>query len=148
MRVYTVHTRPLSAEPDRDAVLVKEGFCWPAFFFSVLWALGHRMWFTAIGFLLAVVGAEAAALFLGLDPVTDFALGLGVAAAIGYVANDCRRAALRRRGFVAAGIAAAAGTEAALRRWFDLNPPADDRPAAGFGAAFDARIPGGAAGSA
>jgi hypothetical protein len=37
--------------------------------------------------------------------------------------------------------------EAALRRWFDLNPPADDL-LAGFGAAFDARIPGGAAGSA
>jgi hypothetical protein len=148
MRVYTVHTSPRSAEPDRDAVLVKEGFCWPAFFFSVLWALGHRMWFTAIGFLLAVVVAEAVTLLLGLDPMTDFALGLGVAAGIGYVANDCRRWALARRGFVAAGIVAAAGTDAALRRWFDLNPPADNLPGAGFGAAFDARIPGGAAGSA
>ena len=53
MKIYSVHDRPGSLAPDRDVVLVKEGFCWPAFFLTALWALWHRLWraFVAMAFL-------------------------------------------------------------------------------------------------
>ena len=44
MRVYTVHMRRPALDPDADFRLVKEGFSWPAFFFSFLWALWSRLW--------------------------------------------------------------------------------------------------------
>ena len=36
MRLYSVHLRRHGLDPDRDIVLVKEGFSWPAFFITVL----------------------------------------------------------------------------------------------------------------
>ena len=48
MRIYTVHLPAAAGDTGEDraaaAVLVKEGFCWPAFFFAPLWALWHRLW--------------------------------------------------------------------------------------------------------
>ena len=101
MRVYTVHYRPLSTAPDRDAVLVKEGFCWPAF--------------------LAVLVVAGAAL-APLGPFAD-AVALALAAFAGAEANDWRRAWLARRGY-AEQVVAAANRSAALRRFVDLSPAA------------------------
>ncbi|MBI2584926.1 MAG: DUF2628 domain-containing protein, partial [Rhodospirillales bacterium] len=36
MRLYSVHLRRHGLDPDRDLVLVKEGFSWPAFLLSFL----------------------------------------------------------------------------------------------------------------
>ena len=127
MRVYTVHLRTGAGLPDADAVLVKEGFCWPAFFVGILWALWHRMWLTAILFLVAMVAVEAVAQLFALDSTTGTALSLAVALLIGSGANDLRRRALHRRGYDLAGIVAATTEDAAARRWFDLNPPAAAR---------------------
>ncbi len=123
MRVYTIHLRPRSAAPDRDAVLVKEGFSWPAFFFGPLWALAHGMWLAAIAFFAIEVVADLACQFAGLHPLGATAVGLGVAIAIGMVGNDLHRRTLARRGWRAEGLVAAAGHDAALRRWFDIHPP-------------------------
>ena len=122
MRCYTVHVRPGSDRPDRDPVLVKEGFAWGAFFFSVIWALWHRMWVAAVALLAILALIDVGGDLAGLDPVSDFALGLAVALLIGWGANDWRRASLARQGFELAGIVAATGHDAALRRWFDLSP--------------------------
>jgi hypothetical protein len=124
MRVYTVHYRPDAALSERDAVLVKEGFCWPAFFAGILWALWHRMWLTALVFLLIAVVVEAVAELAGLDPLSGATLSLAIALLIGWSANDLRRRALVRRGYDMSGIVAATGEDAAARRWYDLNPPA------------------------
>jgi hypothetical protein len=123
MQLYTVHLRPGSrGEP--DAVLVKDGFCWPALFFSAIWALWHRMWLAAVGFVGAGAVVEAATDAIGLDPLSAAALSLAVALLIAFGANDWRRASLARRGYRLTGIVAASGADAAFRRWFDLNPPA------------------------
>lgn len=122
MRVYTVHMRPHGLDPDRDVVLVKEGFCWPALFFSVFWALWRRLWWVALG-LFAVNAALGAALtFLGADPVSETAISVGLAIMAGLLANDLRRWTLKRRGFGQIGVVAAAGLEAAEHRFFDLHP--------------------------
>ncbi|TVR99733.1 MAG: DUF2628 domain-containing protein [Rhodospirillales bacterium] len=122
MRTYTIHLRRHGLDPDRDIAVVKEGFCWPAFFFSVLWALWHRMWLAAVGFFL----------FHGLINVlinwarpgyyAEAALSLGVSVLIGMFANDLRRWSLARQGFVEEGPVLAPDAESAEQRFFDLNP--------------------------
>ncbi len=117
-RVYTVHVRAWSANADREAVFVREGFCWGALFFSVLWALWHRMWFTALIIFAVSLAVSVATDLLGLDPLTDAAVGLALALVIAWEANDWRRASLARRGYVTAGVVAARNLPEAERRFF------------------------------
>ena len=122
MRVYTVHTKGDVVDPDRDLAVVKEGFSWPAFFFSFLWALWHRMWLVALGLLGVEIAAGLGAGALGLSAAGQGVLTLGFAVVIGFVANDFRRGWLARKGFSLAGVAAAEGRDAALRRFLDSRP--------------------------
>jgi hypothetical protein len=101
---------------------VKEGFGWPAFFFSVIWAFGYRMYLVAgIGFLitLVIVGADS---FIGQK---DFAVNVGlealnlfVAVIFGVFGNNWRRHNLLKRGFNMLGtqIAAKASSAVALQQ--------------------------------
>jgi Protein of unknown function (DUF2628) len=117
-RIYTAHVRAWSASSDREAVLVREGFAWGAFFFSVLWALRYRMWLTAV-FLFAIsVALSLATDLLGVDPITDSAIGIALALIIGWEANDWRRRSLARRGYVTAAVIAAESLLEAERRFF------------------------------
>jgi hypothetical protein len=122
MRVYTVHLRRQGLDPDRDIVLVKEGFSWPALLFSVLWALWYRLWWVALGFFALQVALSGAVALLGLDPLSEAAISLGLAVIIGFVANDLRRWTLRRQGFIEAAVVVADSRDAAERRFYDHNP--------------------------
>lgn len=124
MRVYSIHLRTAALTPDRDALVIKEGFCWPAFFFGPLWALWHRMWFTCLGLFAVWILMAIAGGLLRPDALTDTAVSLAVALIVGYGANDWRRAAVAARGWRMEGLAAAADRDAALRRFFDLHPDA------------------------
>ncbi|MBI3453427.1 MAG: DUF2628 domain-containing protein [Rhodospirillales bacterium] len=116
--VYTVHIRPLSDAADKDAALVKEGFCWPAFFLAVPWALWHGMWVAAL-IALALEGAlGVAAAWLHVGLATEITLGVALAFILGAEANDWRRRSLAGRGFVEAGVIAAPGLLEAERRFF------------------------------
>ena len=128
MRVYTAHYRPTEPPPDRDIVLVKEGFCWPAFVLSPLWALCHRMWIETVVFVAAPIALELAVEFLRLAPLGVSAAGLGLSLLIGYVANDLRRASLERRGFRMAGIVAGRDHDTALARLVDARPELTRQP--------------------
>ena len=117
-RLYTVHVRAWSAAADREAVFVREGFAWGAFLFSFLWALWHRLWFAAL-----IVVALTLVLALGvdllrLDEATETLIGLAWAAIVGWEANDWRRRALERRGYVTAAVVAAPNLVEAERRYF------------------------------
>ncbi|MDA0675425.1 MAG: DUF2628 domain-containing protein [Proteobacteria bacterium] len=122
MRFYTVHTKGDVVDPDRDLTVVKEGFSWPAFFLSFLWALWHRMWSVGIGLLVVEIGLGLAADALGLAAAEQGVLTLGLALVVGFVANDLRRGWLSRHGFSLAGVTAAEGRDAALRRFLDSRP--------------------------
>ena len=117
-RIYTAHVRAWSASSDREAVFVREGFSWGAFFFSVLWALRYRMWLTALFIFAISVLLSLACGVLQIDPITQSALGLALALIIGWEANDWRRRALERRGYVTAAVLAAENLLAAERRFF------------------------------
>ena len=122
MRVYTVHCRPGSREPDADANLVKEGFCWPAFLVAPLWLLFHRLWLALFLVIVAGLLLDLGLVMVGADPVTASAVGVGFSLFIGFGANDWRRAKLARLGYRMMGIVAAGDHDGALRRYFDLHP--------------------------
>ena len=117
-RIYTAHVRQWSASTDREAVFVREGFSWGAFFFSVLWALRYRMWVTALLIFAVSVGLEFATDLARLDPITDAAIGVALALIIGWEGNDWRRRSLDRRGYVTAAVIAAESLLEAERRFF------------------------------
>jgi len=122
MRVYTVHRRYENLDPDRGVVLVKEGFSWPALFFSVFWALWCRLWWVALGLFVVHVVFSAALTFLGADPLSETAISLGLALMLGLFANDLKRWTLDRRDYKQIGVVAATNKDAAEHRFFDLNP--------------------------
>ncbi len=130
MRIYTVHDRLDSVGDDGIAVVVKEGFNWPAFLFTGLWALWHRLWRLFVIMAVLFAALEGAIYFAGADPATAAAAGLAYGLIIGFGANDWRRAGLARRGWRQAGVVAAADADTALRRHYDLHgvPAPGDEP--------------------
>jgi hypothetical protein len=98
MKVYTAHVRGRGSA-DRDIVFVKDGFSWPAFFLTGIWALWHRLWFFALIVFASGFAVSFVSDWLDLDPLTDAALGLAWAVLVAYEANDARRRALARRDY-------------------------------------------------
>ncbi|MFQ5763314.1 MAG: DUF2628 domain-containing protein [Rhodospirillales bacterium] len=119
MRLYSVHLRRHGLDPDRDVVLVKEGFSWPAFFFSFLWALWHRLWLAAAVLFGAAAGLNLVGYWLQPDPLSQTALSLGYGVIVGTIANDLRRRKLARKGFALAGVAVGDDRDGALHRYLD-----------------------------
>lgn len=130
MRVYTVHTPPLSSR-DPDPILVKEGFCWPAFLFGPLWSLVHRLWLVTVLMLAVLIVLGAGLDALGVDDFVETVISIAIAVLIGAHANDWRRRALAKRGYREAGVVAARSVDEALARYLDGEPPrAPARPRA------------------
>jgi Protein of unknown function (DUF2628) len=122
MRVYTVHCWPGSLEPDAGAILVKEGFSWPAFLIAPFWLLYQRLWLALFAVVVFGLALDLGLDLAGADPLTGFIASAGFALFIGLEANDWRRAKLNRRGYRMAGIIAADDHDGAMHRYFDRNP--------------------------
>ncbi len=120
--MYTAYVRHGGLDPDRDVVLVKEGFSWPAFVFGPLWALTRRLWLAAAAFALALAGIESLAHAGDLDPTVRAALTLGISMVFGWIGNDLRRRKLERQGFVFQGVVAGDTIDAAFGRFLDRAP--------------------------
>lgn len=122
MKTFTVHLRRDGLDPNRDIAVIKEGFCWPAFVMSVVWAVWHRLWRVALGFFAAEVLLSAVLAYLGADWKTELVLSVGLAILIGLVANDFRRWTLERHGFVQSDIVAGIDGDAAVRQFYHRHP--------------------------
>lgn len=122
MRVFTVHLRRHGLIPEKDLVLVREGFAWTAFLFTFVWALWHHMWWAAAWIFIAVTGAGLIAeTVFDVEPAR-IAVLLAVSAGVGFLADDLRRRHLAAQGFAEAGVVAGTDAEAALYRFLDQNP--------------------------
>ena len=121
MRLYTVHLGPPAAQ-GRDVVFVKEGFSWPAFLFTIFWALAKGRWLTAIVIFTAQVALSAAALSYGFAPEAESAASFALLILIGVFANDMQRFELTRNGYEMTGVVAAPSVDAAALRAFDRMP--------------------------
>jgi Protein of unknown function (DUF2628) len=122
MRIYSVHLRRPPVDPDRDVCLIKEGFSWPAFFFSFAWALWCRLWLVAAGMFAAEIAVTVAISSLGSDRWAQTAISLGFAMIIGLVANDIRRWTLFRRGYLEIAVVSGEDLDAAERRFWEQRP--------------------------
>jgi uncharacterized membrane protein YeiB len=129
VQVYTVHRPPIAAR-NAEPLLLREGFNCAAALFTVFWALSHRLWWTALGLLVAAAALQVGLDALGADEATALAFMPGYMAIVGFFANDWRRAALDRDGWRFDGVIAASGMDAALRRYADLGGGGDAASAA------------------
>ncbi len=123
MRIYTVFTPSLfeGVEAAPDAEAVKEGFSWPAFLLSVFWALWHRLWLAALIFFAANLVLGVVLALTGADALSSSVASLGLAALIGWAANDMHCAKLSRLGFAMRAPVIATTGETAIRRYFEAG---------------------------
>ena len=122
MRLYTVHLRRQGLDPDRDLALVKEGFAWPAFFFTVLWAFTRRLWVAGSALLAVELALGFGLTTIGADSVTQAVASFAIAMIAGFFGNDWVRAKLARQGFVETGVVSGDGEDVALQRFLDVRP--------------------------
>ena len=131
MRFHTIHipsvnlvqqpinTNPLWHQID-EVVAIKEGFCWPAFLFSMIWAIFYRLWIYV--FYLVLINLIFIILIFQLAAnhfVIVYSL-MGVLISFGYIANDARRSNLRKKGFFEQIIVIAPTKNTAIRRYLDI----------------------------
>ena len=121
MRLYSVHLGPATPE-GREVVLVKEGFSWPAFLFTFVWALVKGWWLTAILIFAAQFGLSTVSYLVGFSAVGDTVLNFAVVFLIGTFANDLQRMELSLRNFHEAGVVAGPNLGAAELRAFERIP--------------------------
>ena len=128
MRLYTLHLPAIkpgsvSQHGDRlhrqmaDMVPIKDGFCWPAFFFSLLWSLWHRLWLVFMGLVVTNVAVSILLFHSGANEEVAIVIFIGIALLLGFMGNDLRRAKLEWRGFAERGIVLARTTEAAVQQY-------------------------------
>ncbi|WP_447672469.1 DUF2628 domain-containing protein [Methylobacterium mesophilicum] len=136
MRSYTLHL-PIDARPGESvgldrAVLVPDGFAWPAFAFGVLWFLFHRLWIAALIVLVGFVALAGIGHMLGLPPGIATLVTLLASWLVGLEASSLRRWTLARRGWPARDAVIAATAEEAearaLNRWLDSSAAAPRAP--------------------
>lgn len=122
MNLYCVYLRRHGLNPDKDLVLVKEGFSWPAFFLSFLWALWHRLWLAAAVFLGIQAVVSVFIVMYRPDPFTQSVVSLGLAVLFGFIANDFRQSKLAEEGFVCTDVVSGGDGDQALCRFLDKEP--------------------------
>jgi hypothetical protein len=109
-------------------VLIKDGFCWPALFFSLPWLLVRRLWLVLVVYLVAGLLLEAGARLAG-GPAPGVAAVL-FALFFALEANGLRRWTLERRGWrQVATIEARNAVEAEQRFFSRLSASAGGQPA-------------------
>ena len=104
-----------------NIVAVKEGFCWPAFLFSLVWATFHRMWLFAF----SLMGLVSIIIFTlnqqGAKPSFTLIVCFGIFTMFGYLANDFRRFKLKRAGYLERSIIIAPTVDAAVQRYLKTS---------------------------
>lgn len=143
MRTYTLHVPEGAPRGDARALeqahIVRDGFSWGAFAFTVLWFVRHRLWLAALLVLLGLATLGFAGRALGLSPFAAL-VAVGLASLlIGMEASSLRRWTYGRRGKPARdAVIAGSQEEAELKaaaRWLDAEAapgvaaPVASRPA-------------------
>ncbi|KAB7784500.1 DUF2628 domain-containing protein [Methylorubrum populi] len=143
MRTYTLHVPEGAPRGDTRALeqahIVRDGFSWGAFAFTVLWFVRHRLWLAALLVLVGLAALGFAGRALGLSPFAAL-VAVGLASLlIGMEASSLRRWTYGRRGKPARdAVIAGSQEEAELKaaaRWLDAEAapgvaaPVASRPA-------------------
>ena len=119
MRVYSVHENPAYTD-DRRIVLVKEGFCWPALFFTIIWAIYRRVWLGLGVYIIGIVVLAVAETVAGVQQPVPGLLSIAFALLVAAEANDWRCRALAGRGYREVATVIGENLDDAERRYFEL----------------------------
>ncbi len=125
MQIYTVHTKSrspsfvLKREEMEKTVFVKEGFCWTAMLFTVLWAGWHHMW--RHGAILIVAALLLGLISDGMDVAAPLQtlVALGMLLIIGFEGNNWRREELEKNEYSLVAVVVGKNRDAALFRYLE-----------------------------
>lgn len=122
-KLYSVHIDPSAPRPYETAEFIAEGFNFWAFVFSAMWALYQRLWI--LGFILICLNVAIAGMAeqFGFSPVSLYVLQMGLQLMVGFQANDSRRIALAKKGYIVADMVAAHTLLHAEQRFYDRYLP-------------------------
>ena len=109
-----------------DLVFVKDGFSLWAMIGSFFWLIYHHLWLPLIGFFVVLAGLLGLSQLFGASPDTGGILFLGLSIALGFLANDIRRAVLKRQQYVVIGAIAGHSKIECERRFFANWSPLRD----------------------
>jgi hypothetical protein len=99
MSLYLIYLRRHGLDPDQDVAVLKEGFSWPAFFFTIIWAFWCRLWMATIIFILAQVALYLFFNIIQLNQLSQGIVFIGLAVMFGYLANEIHQLKLSKEGF-------------------------------------------------
>ena len=121
MRVYTIFSRINYLSPQDDFHLVKEGFSWGGFAFSLLWVAKKKMW--TLFFFITVVLVLLILLCKSFNLVffDCFVILVWLSFVFGHFAFDLERWSLIQKGFQFSGIILASSNEDAVVKFFGRN---------------------------
>lgn len=131
MTIHMVMAPLPSGDAERDAeriVFIKEGFCWPAFFFAIPWLLYRAMWLVLIGYLILAIAVAAAGEIIG--GAGPFVAGFAFSLLFSLEANSLRRWTLERRGWSLIGLTSGNNRDECETRFFAEWKPQERRDTA------------------
>lgn len=127
-RLYSVHINPSALRPYETAEFVPEGFNLMAFIFGGLWALYQRLWVLSFILFCLNIAIDGMAEHFGFSLLSMYVLQLGLQVMVGFQANDARRIALVRRGYIVVDMVAANTLLQAEQRFYDRYLPTMQEP--------------------
>ena len=124
MNHYTVQQRPVqNAGSDPDVVLIKEGFCWPAFLAPPLWLIYRLQILGLLVYLFMTAVLSTAVIYSLVDPLTGLLLAIVLSFLVASLANDWRRWRLTAIGYQLVAITVANNLRQAEEKFFYNNWP-------------------------
>jgi hypothetical protein len=120
--IYTVHVKEDLADPAARTQLVREGFSFWAFAFTILWLLANRLWLMSAIYLALMLLLVRGGAAIGLPEASCAILQFGLQLWLGLAAHDLQRAALARRGYDTRGIVVGESELLATQRYYDRVP--------------------------
>ena len=123
MRIYTVHHRQEASGSltglGEDAILVKEGFSWPAFLVPLIWLVYKRMWIVLAFYIAATAGLTMLAQSAVVAETAVFVGNFAVNLILGLQGNDLYRWTLQRRRYREQAVVLGQNLVTAEQRYFE-----------------------------
>ena len=119
MKTYSVHVRKYDVDPEPDIRLVKEGFNWVAFVFSVIWALFKGYWIVAAAIFVVSIAISVIFSLIGLDLFGQAVVNIAFNILVGLFANDMARWTLSKKGYVEEDLVSAASNQHGLEKYLN-----------------------------
>ena len=112
MTIWTAHL-----QPDREPILLREGFSWGAMLFGPVWLLAHRAWVPAALSFATYVMVRAL-----MPSLVSSVMIPAIMLLHGLSGNDMLAWALERRGYLFANVVTARSEAEALARLLTNRP--------------------------